>query len=364
MINLSRFDHLRSEKMIQFKEEVIGGLDVTIVSYMVASPDLWKQSLAIECRGITFNTMTGECICRPFHKFFNIGENEHTLPENIPWDTLVSLLEKRDGSMITPILINETLYWKTKKSFYSDVAVEAASNTNKFIERFSAAIIRRGYTPVFEYTSPTCEIVINYGSEPQFVLLAVRDMQTGAYMPYAEMALLAETFNVKCIKAFPLMTYSELAEQMKTIEDFEGYVLRFDGYGMTQLNKQKSDWYFRMHRVKTDLRERDVADMCIEETLDDVKSVITAAGLSLAPIEEIENRISLQISDVVVQVKLLLNAALKMDNRKDVALAYKDHPLFGLLMNAYIGKEPDYKKYWVRNFRDGYNLRTRSEGVV
>ena len=94
---LAMLDRLRDEKMIKFKEEFVGGKSVTIVSYMVASPDLWKLPNAIEARGITYDTATGDCICAPFHKFFNVGENEHVLPGVLPFPSITSVLEKRDG---------------------------------------------------------------------------------------------------------------------------------------------------------------------------------------------------------------------------------------------------------------------------
>ena len=39
---ISMLDHLRSDKRIRFQEVVVGGEQVTIVCYMVASPDLWE----------------------------------------------------------------------------------------------------------------------------------------------------------------------------------------------------------------------------------------------------------------------------------------------------------------------------------
>jgi len=44
--------------------------------------------------------------------------------------------------------------------------------------------------------------------------------------------------------------------------------------------------------------------------------------------------------------------------QKDVAIKYKDHELFGLIMTSFTGKEPDYKKFWVKTYRNSYNLAT------
>ncbi len=354
---LSDLDHLRSEKMIKFKEEIVNGKSVTIVSYMVSSPELWQLPFALECRGITFDTESGDCISAPFHKFFNVGENESTRPETLPWDKIVNVLEKRDGSMLVPVLVNGEVAWKTKKSFYSDVAVAAAAATSPEITSFSKELLLAGFSPIFEFTAPQCEIVINYGKTPTLVLLAIRNMSTGEYVSYNEMWARADAAGVLVIRSYNF-TYRNLVDQMKVIEDFEGYVIRFESNNSPTMVKMKCEWYLRMHRAKTELRERDVADMFLDETIDDIKTVITQAGLSLAPIEAIEHRVTEQLRSVMTAVDALLIEAKLLPTRKDVAITYNNHPLFGLLMTAYTGKDPDYKKYWTNNYREGYTLNT------
>ena len=261
------------------------------------------------------------------------------------------------NSMLTPVPINGDIFWKTKKSFFSDVAIEATKNITPNINDFARYCAAQCYTPIFEYTSPSCEIVLDYGTDPQFVLLAMRSTIDGSYLDYNHMVIQSEPFGITVIKSYEI-SFVDIVDQMKTVEDFEGYVLRFDKFGMTQLVKIKSEWYLRMHRVKTALRERDVADMFLDETIDDVKSAITAAGLSLEPIEAIERRVTAELSAAMSTVAQLLVKAKKMKTRKDVAIEYNQSPLFGLLMSAYSGNDPDYKKYWVKNYRDGYGLNT------
>lgn len=63
----------------------------TFIKYQTSSsstfPDLSTASnkkqerhlkILRECRGIAFNQKTGKCVCRKFHKFFNINEKEET----------------------------------------------------------------------------------------------------------------------------------------------------------------------------------------------------------------------------------------------------------------------------------------------
>ena len=69
-----------------------------------------------ECRGIVFDSKTGEIINRPFHKFFNInGELEECSSKNINLSKKHYWLEKLDGSMISSIYDpNGKIRFKTK----------------------------------------------------------------------------------------------------------------------------------------------------------------------------------------------------------------------------------------------------------
>lgn len=356
MYKLSDFDHLRDEKMIVFKNEQVDGVDLVIVSYMVASPELWEKRLAIECRGITFLVDTGECVSLPFHKFFNVGENQYTQPDNLQWDKLTTVMTKRDGSMITPALINGKVYLKTKKSFYSDVAKSAMQNMTKGVYNISKKLLSAGYTPIFEYTDPQHEIVINYGQEPQFTLLAIR-CHDGYYLPQDAVTNAGYDYDIPTIETHDL-SYAQIKDQIDTVKDFEGYVLRFDSYGMTTLVKQKFTDYLLKHRAKTELRERDVVEMFLDEILDDIKSTITMAGMSLEPVEQIEQSVAHHLGRIRADVDELLMNANQLVDRKSVALAYKDHPYFGLLMKAYSGGEPDYKGFYKREHLKDWSLRT------
>lgn len=355
-MKLSEFDHLRDEKMITFKSERVDGVDVVIVSYMVASPELWEKPMAIECRGITFNAETGECISMPFHKFFNVGENKYTQPDLLQWDSMSTVMTKRDGSMITPALINGKVYLKTKKSFYSDVAQSAMRNMTEGVYCLSQEYLAEGYTPIFEYTDPQHEIVINYGTEPQFMLLAVRN-NDGSYLSQEAVEFIGNKHGVPVIQTHDL-TFDDIKQQIDTVKDFEGYVIRFDVGGDTVLVKQKFTDYLLKHRAKTELRERDVVSMFLDETLDDIKSTITMAGLSLDPIEKIENEVATQIGIIRDLVERFSDQAKTMADRKTVALHFKDNTLFGLIMKSYTGGEPDYKEHYKKHHLKEWSLKT------
>lgn len=351
-MKLQDLNHLRDDKRIRFSEEAVNGETVTIVCYMVASPDLWEIPLASECRGITFNA-NGDCISRTFHKFFNVGEREDTQPHNLP--ELTEVLCKRDGSMVTPVLVGGQIAWKTKKSFCSDVAIEATKNVPTEVVELAKDILNLNMTPVFEYTSEQNRIVLDYGSEPKFVLLAIRRNETGEYSSYDAMKYVTDGYGVEVIKKYDL-TLQDCLDQTKTLENFEGWCLRDPATGFYV--KLKCEWYLRMHKARTELRERDVADMVIAETIDDIKSALSLDGFDLTPIEEIERRVSDELVSIRNGVEYALSGIEDKADFKTIAGHWNDHEYFGLIMASVRGKEPDYKKYWVQNFRDNYSLKT------
>lgn len=351
MITLNDLKHLEADPRIKFKTECVDGEYLTIVCYMIADDKLWNLPSAIECRGITFDS-SGKCVCMPFHKFFNVNERESTQMSVLSFENAM-LLEKRDGSMVTPVLVNGKLHWKTKKSFYSDVAVTAAKFAPQNIQRLSLHLLTRGITPIFEFTHPNFRIVIDYGMYPEFVLLNARSIETGEYIDRAELETLCKAYNVSVIKRFDI-------DPVKAIDDLQS-VKNFEGYVVVHANglwtKAKSNWYLLNHRIMTDLRERDVAAAFIDEALDDMKSMIVAEGKSLEPILQIENRVVQQLEKIISDTDVLVNLMKQEPSRKDAAIKYKNDEYFSLAIALYSGKEPDFKKFWKnKHLRVDFNL--------
>jgi len=55
-------------------------------------------------------------LCASFHKFFRYLEDPNaTLSDNELLESII--LEKKDGSLVMPVIINNKIYMKTKKSF-------------------------------------------------------------------------------------------------------------------------------------------------------------------------------------------------------------------------------------------------------
>lgn len=353
MIRLSDLDHFRNDPMIRFKEEIVEGKSYTIVAYMIGNKELWDTFLADETRGITFETDTGKCVSRPFNKFFNVGERSDTDQASVARD-FVQCFEKRDGSMLTPIITkNGNIIFKTKKSFYSDVANSANLSVPEEVKRVShICLAYYNSTPIWEYTHPDHKIVIDYPPSIRWTLLAVRDNDCGEYFPYETVRALAESRGCTYIPRLE-MTWDEIQRSIENDKGIEGYVLLLkDGRRV----KYKTAWYLQMHRTMTELRERDVAEAVVNETVDDLKSLVASQGKDIAQIEAIEDKVAHELQWLRSEVNTVAQSFIG-ESFKDAALALKGTQLFSLVMSELRGKEPNYIDFWKRNFLKTYSLR-------
>lgn len=160
--------------VINYTVSMIGTFDMT-------GPEDLGGAVRKECRGIKFFP-DGKLAARPFHKFHNVGEREETQQHMIDLSQPHVIMEKLDGSMVHPMLVDGYVRWMTKMGI-TDVAMQAevfvAKNTR--YKAFAAWCIGENLTPIFEWCSPFNQIVLPY-EEDQLTLLAVRHNTTGEYV--------------------------------------------------------------------------------------------------------------------------------------------------------------------------------------
>lgn len=244
----------------------------TVINYNVMMADTFDCNIRRECRGIIFDTATGDIIRRPFHKFFNVNEREETQDHVVDLSRPHAILEKLDGSMIAPFIVNGQMIWGTKMGA-TDVAepVDDFATLNEEYGIFARFTISRGYTPIFEWCSRKQRIVLDY-KEDQLILTGIRDLTTGRYMSYDLMVAHAEAYRIPVVR-FAFKTHNEMkdfVQHVRDLEDLEGFVVRFDDGHMLKL---KCDWYVQIHRAKEKiLQDRNIVELILDEKLDDVKA--------------------------------------------------------------------------------------------
>lgn len=315
-MHISDLDHLKNIKDISFKEEKVVDDKFTIVSYMISYPELWKKEKAIECRGITFDDK-GNCVCRPFEKFFNLNENEWVQEHNLDFKNSIAF-EKVDGSMVTPVYIESygSSVLKTKKSFHSDVAFQANQFANEdFFDICDVLLLEYGITPIFEFIGPTNKIVIDY-DETKFVLLTGRYIRSGKYIDLNELVNLLGSrvsyskvarANIITPKVFDLGT-DELKKAVEKENDKEGWVILLNN-GLRV--KVKTDWYLAQHNlmsVEWDFNAKTVkgvARLIASNEIDDYRSHLNED--QKRAVEWIEKRVLDDFNDFKFKLDDLVN---------------------------------------------------------
>lgn len=225
-----------------------------------------------ECRGIAFDSETGNIIRRPFHKFFNLNEREETQAHHVELGREHTIFHKYDGSMIAPLRVNDEIIWGTRKTaseFHTAVSYFVEHNSEMDYKGFTTWCLDNGATPMFEYMSPDNTIVIKY-EQTEMPLLAIRSMTTGKYFPDNIVNNLCKKHNIPAagIAFDSIDNIDDFATFFRGFKDNrEGVVIRMnDGHHI----KLKTDQYVLAHRAKALLKDKDVIKMIVQDTLDDI----------------------------------------------------------------------------------------------
>lgn len=298
------------------------------------------RAILRECRGIIFD-LDGNLIIRSYHKFFNLGEREELSHDAVDFSTKHEVLEKLDGSMLTPLMVRGNLRWATKAGI-TDISMQAEEFIASRPEytRFAKALVLANWMPIFEWCSRKNRIVIDH-PEDQLILTAIRRFDTGEYMVSHLMRYHCEYFNIPCVRVVhggqkPISKFIE--EDIKNQEGIEGIVIRFQNGHML---KVKSSWYVNLHKTKDDLRhEKNIIKMIMEDQIDDLLPFL---------IDEDKKKVEKYRSDFEHEYKSTLRALearldqIKVRNtsRKDFALndAPALNPVYaGIIFACWNGK--------------------------
>jgi T4 RnlA family RNA ligase len=350
--------HIQDNKQIRVKADELTGH--IVVCYMVQDEDTFAGTdinWARECRGITFHP-DGRIAARCLTKFFNIGEHDSVQPQNLSWGLVDRIMEKRDGSMITPVVIAGTseFRFKTKKTFSSKEALAAGEYLTTVPNGASwiADVLNVGLTPTFEFTSPKFPIVIKYEKD-ELTLLHIRENDTGRYLtegeiktlgsPFPLVANLKEQFHGLGLPA-NLVSWDLLRDAQENTTGLEGWVIQFRNGDMVKL---KTKWYCDLHHAVTFTRWRDIARSVVADQADDLKGAFAMTGRSIEPILLVERKIKARIEAVSMEVRAIAEAGIKdgMD-AKAMAFQWKTDENFGLIMRAFRNQEVDWMAWYAK----------------
>jgi RNA ligase len=259
----------------------------TIINYAVAFEDTFPpikvaggsarmraeraltNAMRRECRGLIFYP-DGSIMSRPFHKWFNVGEREETLPNRIDLTEPHIVMEKMDGSMIRPVIANGHLRLGTKMGI-TEVSMQAeewlaAHPESSRLKMWLMSQMMFGETSLFEWISPFNQIVLAYETA-DLVYLGSRNNITGEYI-FRENHLFTKVPRYGSVEG----NITDYVARQRKAEGREGDIIRFENGHMVKI---KNDWYMRIHKVLDRVRfDRHIVELILTEKLDDAAPLL------------------------------------------------------------------------------------------
>jgi len=203
----------------------------------------------------------GELVSAGFPKFVNWGENlEHfPVPKSLNKTTIV---EKVDGSLLIVSKYKGKHIIRTRGTSN----VEDLENAHE-IEVFKQALLYKIdliYNSIkdwgkkswlFEWVSPTRKIILNYGEQPDWILVGVVEHLDYTLWSQERLDEVAKALEFKRPSTYQFSSVEALMTDVETWKGKEGVcVYSKDGQA---IHKCKSLWYLSLHRMKEALSSFD-----------------------------------------------------------------------------------------------------------
>lgn len=324
---------IEGRKEFVVKEKEHDGVKYLVANYNVEMPDSFPplkvaggskkmrearshmHKMRREVRGLIFNK-NGELISRPLHKFFNINQKDETLVRNLDFSIPNVLMDKLDGSMVRPFIVDGMFFLGTKMGF-TDISMQSMEwlDLQDSIKKdWMVKIVEDGYTPIFEWISPENNIVLHYDT-PELILLNVRNNLNGTYHPE-----LMEGAPFKLAETYGALN-GDVEEYLETVHNLkgkEGHVICFDGVPML---KAKADEYLKIHKIKDNLsHDRHIVLKILSGGLDDVYPVLDK--ITYDRVKTFEQKFWKAWGEKLEELRLLVKVAYEVydGDRKAIAL--------------------------------------------
>lgn len=198
----------------------------------------------------------GELVSASFKKFFNWGEQPDLCytPFSLTANGGCNLVEKIDGSTLIVSKYKGELIVRTRGTVDAaklDNGYEIELLKQKYPKVFSHALLNVGVSILFEWTTPTNKIVIDYGNEPQLFLVGMICHNDYSMYPQAILDLEAQNMNVSRPQRFNFASIKEMLEGVDAFKGQEGLCVYCNHD--QDIRKVKSAAYLAAHRLKSEL---------------------------------------------------------------------------------------------------------------
>lgn len=344
-----------------YVDHKLDNLYYRVFTYRLAQYSDFLKPNALECRGHMFrineNGTFIELVSLPPQKFFNYQENPFTTGLDLT-DGADLVMTKEDGSLISSYNHLGTLRLKSKTALVSEQATAAMNylNDNKALWKFVSAMTASDYTVNMEFTSPHYRIVVPHQTE-RLTVLNVRSHDSGNYMSYAALKAVMDHYGVS---EYLVQNHLEGIDNLQTFVDsvpelnngMEGFVVRLKNDIMF---KVKTNAYIALHRMKDSLgSQKRLFEVVVNEAHDDAKAAFADDPFVISQIEDMEKKVAAIWINLKKNVIEFYNANREL-SRKDFAILGQEKLekiYFGLAMTLYLGKEPSYKEWMLKHYKE------------
>ncbi len=330
MISLNELEKYYQNGLLQKQTHPFHDLTIWNYSPKVQYEKLWDD-VTIQCRGLVTNSK-GKIVARPFKKFFNYEEHK---PEDIPNEEYV-VYEKLDGSLGILFYYNEWIL-ATRGSFTSPQAIKG----KEILNRHDISAWRKDNTYLFEIIYPENRIVVDYGNEEKLVVIGGIHTETGEEIPDSSLFWTQDSgFEVVTTYKTWGEGYDLLKEEIS--KDKEGYVIRFkNGFRM----KIKGDEYKRLHRILTNISNRDIWEYLKEgKPFDELLDKVPDEFYNW--VKETAHNFTVRFENIDEEYNNIFNLIFStIDSKKDFAEKAKCYTYSSLLFAMYDGK-PTHNIIW------------------
>jgi hypothetical protein len=213
----------------------------------------------------------GNPVSLSFKKFFNLGEKPDISPT--PSSLVGSrMAEKLDGSTLifsrykghTVIRTRGTTDARKQENAHEiDVLLNKYAKFISYLEKQDTT----QHSYIFEWLSPTNRIVIDYGKEPDMVLISAIVHDDYSLVDQHSLNHIARNYNLRRPKFYNYNSIDELQKAVIDMRDFEGICLYYNDE--QDILKIKSAHYLYLHRAKSEISSIDkVIDVYIDWFMD------------------------------------------------------------------------------------------------
>jgi replicative superfamily II helicase len=213
-------------------------------------------------------------------------------------------------------------------------------------------LLKNGYYPLLEYTSPFNQIVIPYETE-ELKIIQIRD-KNWRYLTYDE--ILKLNIPSEYLVEKETKTFEEILKLQKTAKDIEGWVVYNPKEKdlRTAFRKCKTEDYLKKHNkliLLDNLTENKIIKLILNEEIDDVLGILS--GFKKERIQNIADKVSRYFNYILKECleiyKKKENAG--EENRKEFIQSYKDFKFFDIIMRSKNEDdvEKNLKKYLIKS---------------